>query len=190
MKKFIIALFLFTFTFFVYDAQSASTASPYDSWLTVGYGYNFTDGPKYPSVGPMNLSLGTSFLKFLAFEFNVSYINYTVNRRTTSPELKFDSSGAHTVLVKPYLLIRPDIAVGPVYLIPYAGVGVAGNISGVPSSSGNYSVDFDGGFGAKAGFGVSYKRFLFNVETEYLWMSNSSPFSKDFSLSANVGFRY
>lgn len=190
MKKIIIGLFLFTFTFLVYDAESASVTSPYDSWMTVGYGFSFTDGPKYPSLGPINLSLGTSFLKFLAFEFNVSYINYTPNERTTRSVLRYNDDGAHTVLLKPYLLIRPDIPLGPIFLIPYAGVGVVANVSGVPSSNGKYSINFDGGFGAKAGIGLSYKRFLFNIETEYLWTSNNTPFSRDFSLGANIGFRY
>lgn len=200
MKKICSVIFFFILALPAWAAESSGKS--YKSWLTLGYAYSFPGSSSYSSFGPVTLGIGTTFLKFLALELDISYVNYSVKDRKFIEEVSgsggsayvsiFKKADIHAALIRPYLMIRPEIPVGPVSLFPYIGVGAVGRIAGEPhlKSGDGYSVKFDGGAAGKIGFGFSWKRLLITVDSEYLMMSNNTDFSSGFTLGANVGFRF
>lgn len=205
MKKTVFILLFILMSGSVYAADGGDAKKkPYQSWFSVGYAYNFPGDSDYSSLGPITVSIGRTFWKFLAVELDVSYIDYSTSKRkyivetnvggVAVPSETFGKGDIHAVVIRPYFLIRPEFQLlsTNLSLTPYIGVGGVGFILAEPASKKGDGtvVNFDGGLAAKIGLAFSYRRFLVSVESEYLMTTRKPVLSNGFTLGANVGIRF
>lgn len=205
MKKAAVILLFVLISGSVYAADGGDgKKKPYQNWFSVGYAYNFPGDSDYSSLGPITVSIGRTFLQFLAVELDVSYIDYSTSKRkyivetdvggVSVPSETFGRGDIHAVVIRPYFLIRPEFQLlsTNMSLTPYVGVGAVGFILAEPASKKGDGtvVNFDGGIAAKVGLAFSYRQFLIGIESEYLMTTRKPALSNGFTLGANVGIRF